>query len=47
MHKKPHSVLQEILGPNSGTWMLIMIHLGILAAIVVVFSEIIARMGDF
>jgi len=47
MHKKHYFGLQEIFGPNSGTWMLIFVHLAILAAVVIVFSEIIARLGDF
>jgi hypothetical protein len=47
MHKKHYSGLQELFGPNSGTWMLIFVHLAILIAVVIVFSEIIARFGNF
>jgi hypothetical protein len=47
MNKKQHTGLQEILGPNTGTWMLILIHLAILIALVTIFTDIIARMADF
>jgi hypothetical protein len=47
MHKKQHTGLQEFFGPNSGTWMLIFVHLAILVAVVVVFSEIIEKLGNF
>jgi len=47
MNKKQHTGLHEILGPNTGTWMLIFIHLAILIALVTIFTNIIARMADF
>lgn len=47
MHKKEHTGLQEFFGPNSGTWMLIFIHLAILVAVVTIFSNIIEKMANF
>lgn len=45
MNKRYHNVfLQQLFGSNTGTWMLIMIHVFILVALVLLFSAIIARM---
>ncbi|MBS1501453.1 MAG: hypothetical protein JST32_05295 [Bacteroidetes bacterium] len=48
MNKKQHPfVLNEIFGPNTGTWMLIIIHLFILFVLVFVFHDIIVRLQEF
>ena len=47
MQKKYFSGLQDFLGPNSGTWALIVVHLFILAAIVFLFGDIISRLESF
>jgi hypothetical protein len=45
--KQDHSGFYYIFRPYMGTWMLILVHLFILFALVMLFSAIIERMGDY
>ena len=45
--KQHHIILQQLFGSNSGVWTLIMIHLFILAALVFIFHEIIAKLQGY
>jgi len=48
MNKKYyHPILQHLFGSNTGTWVLILLHIVILIAIVQLFAEIIHRMQGF
>ncbi|HVV55230.1 MAG TPA: hypothetical protein VHC47_07900 [Mucilaginibacter sp.] len=48
MTRRQHPVnFREILGPYTGTWLLIIIHLFILAAVVILFHKIILKIEQF
>jgi hypothetical protein len=48
MNKKYyHPIFQHLFGNNTGTWVLIFLHIAILVAVVQLFAEIIRRMQGF
>jgi hypothetical protein len=45
--RKEYTAFYYFIQCNKGTWILILVHLFILASLITIFSTIIARMQDF
>ncbi|MBS1532849.1 MAG: hypothetical protein JSU01_21275 [Bacteroidetes bacterium] len=48
MEKKQHHIIfDQLFGENKGVWTLILVHIGILTALVLIFHDIISRLQEF